>query len=249
MRTNFALLAAAAASVMAIAPASAAVSVIQLQQSYVFTSPYDLHHALSYNTYADGGGGTTNSYNVPAPGGVMVDGFPKSSANPPVLTYFLGTSNLFDEVTTDSGLDGHLLIAFNDAFAAALLGTPQDFTTTFSGFNESDLIAALTLLDTADLDPLDAGYAAQMAAKNDASSLLFGFSDTVNGMGGLTAANGGTFTLLSFSTPAPAGAGVALLTPIPGAVPEPGTWLMMIGGFGAIGFALRRRPKVSITYA
>jgi len=33
------------------------------------------------------------------------------------------------------------------------------------------------------------------------------------------------------------------------AVPEPATWAMMIGGFAAMGFALRRRPKVAVTYA
>ena len=44
----------------------------------------------------------------------------------------------------------------------------------------------------------------------------------------------GTFTLLSDSTPA---------------VPEPATWAMMIGGFGLIGAAMRRRQKVSVTYA
>lgn len=33
------------------------------------------------------------------------------------------------------------------------------------------------------------------------------------------------------------------------AVPEPATWAMLIGGFGAMGFALRRRPKVAATCA
>lgn len=33
------------------------------------------------------------------------------------------------------------------------------------------------------------------------------------------------------------------------AVPEPATWAMLVGGFGAMGFALRRRQKVSMTYA
>lgn len=34
-----------------------------------------------------------------------------------------------------------------------------------------------------------------------------------------------------------------------GAVPEPATWAMMLLGFGAIGFAMRRRPKVQTTVA
>lgn len=36
-----------------------------------------------------------------------------------------------------------------------------------------------------------------------------------------------------------------------GAVPEPATWAMMIGGFGMIGFAMRRRQKVTtrVSYA
>ena len=32
-------------------------------------------------------------------------------------------------------------------------------------------------------------------------------------------------------------------------VPEPATWAMMIGGFGMAGAAMRRRRKVSVTYA
>lgn len=32
------------------------------------------------------------------------------------------------------------------------------------------------------------------------------------------------------------------------AVPEPATWLMMVVGFGAVGFAMRRRPKVATTF-
>jgi hypothetical protein len=34
-----------------------------------------------------------------------------------------------------------------------------------------------------------------------------------------------------------------------GAVPEPATWAMMIGGFGMVGGAMRRRQKVSVRYA
>ena len=34
-----------------------------------------------------------------------------------------------------------------------------------------------------------------------------------------------------------------------GPVPEPGTWAMMIAGFGAVGFAMRRRQKVAVSFA
>jgi hypothetical protein len=34
-----------------------------------------------------------------------------------------------------------------------------------------------------------------------------------------------------------------------GAVPEPATWAMMIAGFGMVGFAMRRSPKVSVNFA
>jgi hypothetical protein len=35
---------------------------------------------------------------------------------------------------------------------------------------------------------------------------------------------------------------------IPGAVPEPATWLMMLGGFGAIGGTMRRRREAKVSF-
>lgn len=54
------------------------------------------------------------------------------------------------------------------------------------------------------------------------------------GLGNRGANITGTFTLLSDST---------------AAVPEPATWAMMIAGFGLVGASMRRRQKVSVTYA
>ena len=34
-----------------------------------------------------------------------------------------------------------------------------------------------------------------------------------------------------------------------GAIPEPATWAMMLAGFGAVGFAMRRRQKVAVSFA
>lgn len=39
--------------------------------------------------------------------------------------------------------------------------------------------------------------------------------------------------------------GVLTITPYAGPVPEPATWAMMVAGFGAVGYALRRREKVT----
>jgi len=35
----------------------------------------------------------------------------------------------------------------------------------------------------------------------------------------------------------------------PGGVPEPTTWAMMLAGFGAVGFAMRRRRNVAVSFA
>ena len=40
-----------------------------------------------------------------------------------------------------------------------------------------------------------------------------------------------------------------ITTNVPGAVPEPATWAMMLLGFGAVGSAMRRRSKVSVRFA
>ena len=39
----------------------------------------------------------------------------------------------------------------------------------------------------------------------------------------------------------------AAVTASPGAVPEPSTWAMLLIGFGAIGFSMRRRPSKATT--
>jgi hypothetical protein len=58
--------------------------------------------------------------------------------------------------------------------------------------------------------------------------------DTFFALNNATTNVNGKFKLLSDATPA---------------VPEPATWAMMIAGFGLIGASMRRRQKVSVTYA
>lgn len=203
-------------------------------QSYSVTTGVDISHILTYNRYGSGSG-STNSFQIGVPGGVIVDPFLKSAANPPLLTYFLG-------VSTDSFSVDHLILALETGYASGLLGAGDDFSTTFPTFGESSLIGDLALLDTADLPVGDPGRAAQLAAKDAAFNEIFSFSDLVNSNGGLTSANGGSFSLLSYSSPSLVGAGTANLTPA-AAVPEIGTWLMMIAGFGFVGASMRRRGE------
>jgi len=63
------------------------------------------------------------------------------------------------------------------------------------------------------------------------------------------------FTLTTKNNPdnRPGGSGTPIFTlgsvSVPNAIPEPATWAMMIGGFGLIGMASRRRSRTQVTYA
>lgn len=60
----------------------------------------------------------------------------------------------------------------------------------------------------------------------------------------LTSAASGAFnTVFGVNLPAGTTVGTAKINALTGAVPEPGTWMMMLLGFGAIGLAVRRRRR------
>ncbi len=57
----------------------------------------------------------------------------------------------------------------------------------------------------------------------------------------------GTFALTEFGGP---GTYTLVVSDIAGVVPEPGTWALLIGGFGVVGAGMRRRKtKISYQYA
>ena len=85
---------------------------------------------------------------------------------------------------------------------------------------------------------------------NGTSYGSFGIGNGSNWFG-VTATGGDVITRVSFDTN---GVGVTdmrqiRLGPIAAVVPEPVTWAMMLAGFGALGFALRRRPTTRVRYA
>jgi hypothetical protein len=203
---------------------------LDLKQSYSGNSDVGVSHILTYNTYANGAG-ATNSFAFGPGDFYFEDPFLKSSANPPLLTYFLGVS------TDDTSAD-HLILALNSGYAAGLVSGGQDFSQIFPTYNESSLINDLVLIDTQQ-DAGSPGAAAQDAARNEIGNFSY---DLVN-RNALTPAFGGPFTLLSFSAPTAVGSGVSTVQDVPLStpVPEPGAFGMMIAGLTFVAWALYRR--------
>ena len=88
-----------------------------------------------------------------------------------------------------------------------------------------------------------------LAAALNISNANLGFTQFVGGpLFTGTAANPifseGTFNLRSIVS----GSSTLRISQVAAAVPEPGTWAMMLLGFGAVGYSMRRR-KVAVTYA
>jgi hypothetical protein len=105
----------------------------------------------------------------------------------------------------------------------------DNFLSLYTGaFNPSSALTDITAVD----DDSGIGANAQLTANllaGAAYNIVFtSYSNSDRGAFTLTAAGPGTVRLAA-----------------PGAVPEPATWAMMILGMGAVGFAMRRRMKVS----
>jgi hypothetical protein len=83
-------------------------------------------------------------------------------------------------------------------------------------------------------------------------------SDSIAGAGSLLPPDSGSLTFDSFTsvfeitdlaTPATVDGSLLLISAAdPSAAPEPATWAMMIGGFGAIGVAMRKRRKIAVAF-
>jgi hypothetical protein len=111
----------------------------------------------------------------------------------------------------------------------------------------------------ADLDPTKAMFSAGTGTRLNFAQTLFGvqilslhFGNAGSGLGdhtilylfdfGLTGANSVFLEQRGWSN------AVFITPPMNGAVPEPATWAMMLLGFGAVGFAMRRRKQMELTF-
>ena len=168
----------------------------------------------------------------------------------------------FDDValsgtpTTFNLGDASFLFSFNAAAAAQLnpntysvqtTGTGQ--TSAFGGFLGIPLTPSLFDQRGITIDGnLFPSYAAFPALSEIPFSLVPGdlalrYSSGADFFYGYARLNGnGTLDFAFESTPnAAIIAGATITGPLAAAVPEPGTWAMMLLGFGAVGFAMRRQ--------
>jgi hypothetical protein len=168
-------------------------------------------------------------------------------------------------LTTDAGdqlyLRWHLRAAVapasvGDTYSFALGTQPLSFDWGYdfnSGSRNSQATALITIKNvgtgqTVSYDPNFAGNDNTVFDGNvqNSANLNFaflagvGFNANVDGLYRVTLdVNGMSGGPQSFSVDAQLGAGV----------PEPATWAMMIGGFGLVGGAMRRRTRTSVTFA
>jgi len=139
------------------------------------------------------------------------------------------------------------------------------------GSNPATVVAALQSLGLADAGSIDFGDlyndpAFKLSDLSGATTLAFSgaselFGDTYIGIhwGGQGGGQSAIYKI-SFDEPTaaidilgqnPGGSSNAVLfatQPVPGAVPEPASWAMMIAGFGLVGSAMRRR-SLSVRFA
>lgn len=177
-------------------------------------------------------------------------------------TVFEGSATVDELHTSDPGLVVFATPLSFGPFSLDLDGltpTPSTFTTDVLtiGTNESDVSL---FEDTAPYD-ITVGFTFVSPVGTSGSPITgytrgrFLFQDGVvvwDGPTLFTFGNGGSFSVelanTSFGTPGSANV-AGTFTLLTASVPEPATWAMMIGGFGMVGGAMRRRRGPSYSLA
>lgn len=147
-----------------------------------------------------------------------------NGAAPPVSLSAVGTSVAYDSIT--------FTVSANGNYSFNLDSTFDNFLTLYLG--SFDPTSPLTNALIAD-DDAGAGFNAAFT-----TALLSGTTY----VGVATAFANNSFGAYTLSIEGP---GQASLVDA-GAVPEPATWMMLLLGFGAMGVALRRAPKVTVRF-
>ena len=144
------------------------------------------------------------------------------------------TTSLFDLSTPESSLDlddlfpKAISVSFNFTSPAAL----GNYSGTTDGSFKITKLFPLTFADYGEVkwgSPIDLAF-------GNGGNLHIALSDTTFGLGKNKLTDKPGTVNATFDITAPS-------------VPEPATWAMMIGGFGLIGTAMRRRRPIATTFA
>ena len=127
------------------------------------------------------------------------------------------------------------------AQTSAVFGEPSLFFTRANVFIDGGLFPSFSSIPTLSEIPFSLTGGDLALRYMVGADSFFGFA-RLNGDGTLN---------LAFESQANTGitAGAAITGPLAAAAPEPATWAMMLIGFGAIGFAMRRRPRDDVRFA
>lgn len=241
--STFALsaLAAAAAFALPSMPAQAATASEDIELSYTVSGlglpegyPGTIYGIGIFNRYEFSGGASWPAQ-VAASGGTITDVFRKSSSNRPLAALMIG---LIDDLPGDgSAGQTHLVMMVDDAAANAMKGIA--FGTTFPTVLEASLTYDVRTAFTTTRGEQtpeaawDAAFGRVSSFVDDHPSLWFPLAA---GTPGTTVTS--NFSVMAWSDGRQIGTGVASVTQ---AVPEPQTWMLMIGGMAAVGAWVRRR--------
>jgi hypothetical protein len=129
-------------------------------------------------------------------------------------------------LTFDISTQPTSLINFESGFQVAVSGTLNGSSTTFDTF---DFISS---------DYFGNGQVGGGFSYNDSFDQYFRGAQLYSGTTAAPTILNGTYTLTSYSNGV---TGTLTITGGAGAVPEPATWALMIGGFGMVGATMRRR--------
>lgn len=234
---------------LAVAATIAAVSTPALATKPI--NPPTLHGFCSLgNVCVDNGTNTPTSVNPPvfafassgqsATGTLWIDILVPNTVNVGVTGPFTisgalsGTATLFSSTAWTSGqLDAYLGSAASPTNPiGAFLPATQTFQAAATGFYVFRAnLGSTTLLGTSGVGGAGQdAYLMQLGQSLVQGSYIVGFLDQGPGSDGATANSGA----------------ILVTDPPPPSVPEPATWAMMLAGFGATGFALRRTRRKNL---
>ncbi len=185
-------------------------------------------------------GGLTTSQQNPVPGQQTF------TLNGSFLTY-AASSNLPQITGNDLNQYGFTVSGLSSAYnATTRTVTYSNVTGTINGYGAVVQNLAPTTL-TVTFDPLFATAAilGSLVSAGPLHPTGFPAGDIVD----FTPANGAAITGLYTSNGVQGGSVTGAITfASPAAVPEPASWAMMLGGFGAVGCAMRRRQRTKLSF-